>query len=447
MALLTGYHLLGVGIGGFLFVPSSRIWGKRHTFILGNVVVVVSCIWAAATGVNYTSLLWARVLQGVGLAPFEALVNAAVADLYCVHQRGTRMAVSNFAVFGGAFFTPVVVGKITAEMGWEWTFWFVAIFAGVLLPFVVLFVPEMAYRRPAEGERVGTGAAYEMKGNANGEASHEKDSSVSNTGIALASTSSIPNGPVRSSDEQRLKSTPPQPSHPHHKPVKKTFWQSTALFSSTRLTDDSFFKLLFRPFPLFLHPGILWACLIQGTLIGWTVLIGIILAAVMLGPPLFFTEVETGYMYTGAFIGALVGFALAGLLADRVPAWMTKRNGGVYEPEFRMVLVLPQLVLGCAGLYGFGIVSSNPTKYGWFWPDFFFGMEVAGMVLGAVASALYIADAHGEFCRTYLCCLNSCDTTGSHTDVDLSSEHCHRGIHVSASLQEHLQLWTYVQRI
>jgi len=91
MALLTGYHLLGVGVGGFLFVPSSRIWGKRHAFLIGNVLIVVSCIWAGCTGINYKSLLWARVLQGVGLAPFEALVNAAVADLYCVHQRGTRM--------------------------------------------------------------------------------------------------------------------------------------------------------------------------------------------------------------------------------------------------------------------------------------------------------------------------------------------------------------------
>jgi hypothetical protein len=32
MALLTGYHLLGVGLAGFMFVPSARIWGKRHAY-------------------------------------------------------------------------------------------------------------------------------------------------------------------------------------------------------------------------------------------------------------------------------------------------------------------------------------------------------------------------------------------------------------------------------
>lgn len=72
-------------------------------------------------------------------------------------------------------------------------------------------------------------------------------------------------------------------------------------------------------------------------------------------------------------------------------------NHGVYEPEFRLILVLPQLILGCAGLYGFGFTAANAGRYGWFWPDFFFALEVMGMVCGAVASALYIVDAHRKF--------------------------------------------------
>lgn len=116
----------------------------------------------------------------------------------------------------------------------------------------------------------------------------------------------------------------------------------------------------------------------------------------MLGPPLWFGEVETGYMYTGAFVGAIVGFLLCGLLSDWSAKFLTRLNHGVYEPEFRMFLVIPQLILGCAGLYGFGWTSANATRYGWFWPDFFFAVEVAGMVCGAVASALYIVDAHRE---------------------------------------------------
>jgi MFS family permease len=85
IALLTGYFLLGVGVAGFIFVPSGRIWGKRHLFILGTCILIASSAWGGSVGRNYTSMLWARIFQGVGTAPFEALVNAAVGDLYFVH--------------------------------------------------------------------------------------------------------------------------------------------------------------------------------------------------------------------------------------------------------------------------------------------------------------------------------------------------------------------------
>jgi MFS family permease len=86
-ALLTGYFLLGVGVAGMFFVPSARKWGKRHLFILGTVLLIVSSAWAGSTGLNYTSMLWARIIQGVANAPFEALVNVIVGDLYFVHVR------------------------------------------------------------------------------------------------------------------------------------------------------------------------------------------------------------------------------------------------------------------------------------------------------------------------------------------------------------------------
>jgi MFS family permease len=67
-----------------LAVPSARVWGKRHLLILGTVLLIGTSAWGGASR-SYNSLLAARIFQGFGTAPFEALVNAAVGDLYFVH--------------------------------------------------------------------------------------------------------------------------------------------------------------------------------------------------------------------------------------------------------------------------------------------------------------------------------------------------------------------------
>ncbi|ORY56704.1 major facilitator superfamily transporter [Pseudomassariella vexata] len=382
IALLTGYFLLGVGFAGFFFVPSGRIWGKRHLFILGTLITIGSSAWGGAVGKNYTSFLWSRIIQGVGTAPFESLVNAAVGDLYFVHERGKRMAFTNLAVFGGAFFTPVLVGKITHTIGWWWTFYLVSIFLAVCLVALVLFCPETAFRRDA-ALNTDMGTAATTSGHNGSSDDLKKQDATSNTNPSSITT----NG-----------------THVDYK--KKTFVQSLALFDG-RKTDDSFFRLLFRPLPLFVQPAFLWACLIQGTMIGWTVFIGVVLAAIFLGPPLFWNEVSTGYAYLGPFVGALLGFAIAGGLADWSAKYLTRRNGGVYEPEFRILLVIPQLVFGCMGLYGFAVTSQGTLTGAnhWVVPIMFFGFEVCGMVIGAVASSLYIVDAYRDLAVEGFTCL------------------------------------------
>lgn len=399
VALLTGWFLLGVGIAGILCVPSARIWGKRHLFLLGTVTIIYSSAWGGASR-SYRSLLAARVFQGVGTAPFEALVNAAVGDLYFVHERGKRMALTNLAVFGGAFFTPILVGKITHTIGWPWSFYFVTIFTGVCLPLVIFFVPETAYRRDSH-LNTDMASSDDMAYLKTAEPTREVHSSNGEGPAFLPAT-----------DLEQVTDKPAPTLQQHLVPrtfggadtPMKSFTQRLMPLSG-RVTDDNFFKLFLRPFPLFAHPAILWACLIQGTMIGWTVFIGIILAAVFIGPPLFWDEVNTGYAYTGAFIGALVGFVIAGALADWSAKYMTKKNNGVYEPEFRIILVIPQLIFGCSGLYLFGITTTKLADYSWVLPILGFGLEVGGMVIGAVAASLYIVDAHREIAIEAFTCI------------------------------------------
>ncbi|EAW11157.1 putative MFS transporter [Aspergillus clavatus NRRL 1] len=403
VALLTGYHLCGVGVAGILIVPTARVWGKRHLFILGNILMIVSCAWAGGSGKNYDSLLWARIFQGVALAPFEALVNACVGDLFFVHERGKRMALSNVALFGAAFLTPVLVGKITHSLNWQWTFYLVAIFTAAALPLTIFLIPETAFRRPDHlntdfehlDDRQGDGQWNSQSRLSRYTTSEESNPTEAQT-RSVPRTQEKPQGELSGGEE----GTRWEPEIPR----KATYWETLKLFNG-RKTDENFFKLLLRPFPLFFHPGILWACLIQGVLIGWTVFIGVVLAAIFLGPPLWFNEVQTGYLYTGAFIGSILGLILSGVLSDSINKLMIKLNGGTYEPEFRILLVIFQLIFSGAGLYGFGIVAEDVARYGWLVVDVFIAFVIIGMVMGAVASALYIVDAHRQIAVEAFTCL------------------------------------------
>ncbi|KAI5289593.1 hypothetical protein KEM52_000730 [Ascosphaera acerosa] len=395
-ALLTGWVLCGCGVAGILIVPTARVWGKRHLYILGCLVSMASCIWAGRSGHNHKSMLWARIIQGVGLAPYESLVGASVGDMYYVHERGLRMAITSVSLFGGAFMTPVIAGKMAYDMGWRWNFYFIAIFVGVAAILVFLFVPETAYRRDSRLE-------LDLNGNLSQETVICQDSDVERA--AAAREDDPEKDAVKSSTRPVSPSgSPATVSVPQPLPKKKTYWQQLALFDG-RKTDDSFWKMVLRPFPLFFQPGLTWACLIQGVTIGWTVFIGVIFGIMFNGPPLFYTEVKVGYMYSGAFIGSLGGLVVAAITADPLSTWMARRNNGIYEPEFRIILVIPQLIFAAIGLFGLGYSTADPIKYGSVPSCVFFGFVTASMVVGAVASTSYVVDAHRNMAVEGLTCL------------------------------------------
>jgi MFS family permease len=84
IALLSAYLYCGCGVAGAVVVPISRICGHRLLYILGALIITTSCIWAGQSR-SYEDLFWARILQGVGTAPFEALMSVTVSDMYFVH--------------------------------------------------------------------------------------------------------------------------------------------------------------------------------------------------------------------------------------------------------------------------------------------------------------------------------------------------------------------------
>lgn len=133
---------------------------------------------------------------------------------------------------------------------------------------------------------------------------------------------------------------------------RKTFVQSLRPWSG-RLVNDSWFRVAVRPFILFAYPSILWSTLVYSLSIGWLIVLSESVAKIYENSASYnFTALQTGLVYISPFVGGVLGTAVAGKVSDVIVRSLARRNGGVYEPEFRLVMAIPIMITTVIGLMG-----------------------------------------------------------------------------------------------
>lgn len=142
----TAWALLAIGLCLYIISPMAKIYGRRPMFLFSSVIMLGSSIWGAAA-TNYQSLLGARIVAGMGMTPYETLVQCVMGDIYFVHERATRIAFWNALLLGGVSGGNVIAGYIIEVGGYRWTFGVCAIMFGLLTVAVFFLVPETGYRR------------------------------------------------------------------------------------------------------------------------------------------------------------------------------------------------------------------------------------------------------------------------------------------------------------
>lgn len=146
LAQSTAWAVLTIGLSLFFVSPIAKIYGRRPMFVLSILIMVGTSVWGGVAA-DYPSLLGARVLAGVGMAPYETLVQCFIGDVYFVHERATRIAVWNLFLLAGLNGGATIAGYIIEAVGFRWTFGACGIIFAVLTFCVIFFIPETAYRR------------------------------------------------------------------------------------------------------------------------------------------------------------------------------------------------------------------------------------------------------------------------------------------------------------
>ncbi|KAF4309193.1 Major facilitator superfamily [Botryosphaeria dothidea] len=185
---------------------------------------------------------------------------------------------------------------------------------------------------------------------------------------------------------------------------KKTYWQTLSPYSG-RLCRDSWFRVMARPFILFAYPAVLWSTVVYSLSIGWLIVLSESVSAIYRDRDSYnFTALQCGLIYISPFIGGVLGTAVAGKVSDIIVRWMSRRNDGVYEPEFRLVMAIPVCICTTIGLMGFG--WSAEEKDAWIVPTLFFGIISFGCSLGSTTSITFCVDSYRQYAGEALVTLN-----------------------------------------
>lgn len=177
---------------------------------------------------------------------------------------------------------------------------------------------------------------------------------------------------------------------------KFTYLHSLKLYNG-RYSHENYLQAVTAPFMNYLLPAVAWASYSYGCSVAFAAAFSVSLSQIFTKPPYSFKTGSIGLMVLSSFIGTILGNAIPGVVADWVVKFLSRRNNGVYEPEFRLLLAFPSLVFGLAGFWGFGL--SIHAKNHWIVPVFFYGLATfAGSILSLVSNT-YLLDCHRKYAQ------------------------------------------------
>jgi hypothetical protein len=323
---------------------------------------MVTCFWAAEAK-SFGSLAASRAVMGFCMAPMEALVPATIGDIWFLHERGFRNAIYNLGVLGGINLASPIAGAIIQYASIRIAFHAMGAAFAVQLLLTVLFMPETAYHRRGAFNIDSTANALDIGEDEKTRASVEHSESAVHTPPASSET-------------------------------PKT-WTRELLPYDGYWDKTSFWRTIIRPFTLITSPIVAWATLLFTTCISWLVLISITLSQIFSAAPYSFSISAVGACNVSSFVATLIATAAAGPIIDGTARFMSKRNGGIFEPEFRLPVMVTYLIFTAAGFFAWGQSLYNQDP----WPIpviVCMGLINLGVQLGTSAVVTYVTDCHRQ---------------------------------------------------
>lgn len=190
--------------------------------------------------------------------------------------------------------------------------------------------------------------------------------------------------PVRLSEKPALDTT---------KYAPRTMWSDMRIFVSKPDWMEGVYGFI-NTFQVMAFPNVLWAFCLNGLTIGVNIAIATTYGNIVHAAPYNWPDSSVSYVNAGQIVVAFVALPLLGNGSDFVIKWRAKRNGGVHEPENRLLLLWIPLLVGVLASTLYGQAAQNPGKYHWFifvWTNAAYYFAFVGSNIAAIT---YLLDAY-----------------------------------------------------
>lgn len=173
--------------------------------------------------------------------------------------------------------------------------------------------------------------------------------------------------------------------------VKESYRQQLRVFRG-RISPESFWRGVWKPVPLIAYPAVLFSTIVYGTFFTFLLAFGVLSVPALSAPPYLLNPAQIGLTNLPLLAVGLIGSPLSGWMVDAISKFMARRNNGVFEPEFRLTLMLIATPLAAAGYLGFGISVERGLPLAW--PIFWMSVQALSVPFASQASLAYVIDCH-----------------------------------------------------
>jgi len=171
----------------------------------------------------------------------------------------------------------------------------------------------------------------------------------------------------------------------------KTYPQRLRIFRG-RISRAGFWRTAWKPVPLITFPVVVYAAFTYSFYAAGLTLIALLQDTIFSAAPYNLSSSAIGLTNLPLFGVGLIGTLLSGYIADFLVQLITRLNNGVYEPEFRLLLMLVAASLSSVAYIGFGYsIAAGATIY---IPIAFLGIQTFAVPFATSAMFTYVMDCH-----------------------------------------------------